>query len=293
MLKKLNLKRLFPILLVFSFLLCISSVSAINNVNFFNGTVKTSSTADASVGVVVAWQNTGPSSYNGYSGSYTVVNAGRYGDQGYMSITGDTGDTITFTICTRTAAETATFVDGGHTDLDLSTSEACPSGGGGGGGGGAGIPSVINLEASAGFRTSVGAVVATTQGTKLTFIVDGATYTITISNLYDDRVVITIGGITSTLYILGKQQFDVNGDGVNDIEIALNDITGGKATFTMKGLAAPPAEEKPAEEKPKEIPEEKPPVVKVKAPAWIGWLIAGLIVIIGLLIYLTITKKKK
>lgn len=156
---------------------------------------------------------------------------------------------ITFTVCTRTASETATFSENAvNTSANLTISSACPTttttttsgGGGGGGGGGAGgggvaVPSETNLDAKPTF-TTVGHTIKQTQGDTATFTIKGKKYTAKLTKLKADSVTITINGQSKLLKIGETAEFDVDGDGVNDISVTLAGIEGGRAQVVYKAL---------------------------------------------------------
>lgn len=222
-----------------------------------------------------------------------------------------TATAITFTVCTRVASETGNFSIGGENlNFNLTISSDCPTtaaadtGGGGGGGGGAGggggggaaMPSEVDLNKKADFTTT-GTTLKQTQGDTAKFTIAGTQYTAELTKLKSDSVTITVAGQSTVLKIGDSAEFDVNGDGVKDISITLKGIEGGRAEILYKLLAKAP--EKPAveEEKPPEVkpPEEvKPPAEVIPPPskAWIGWLVVGAIIVVGLVVYFVVKKKK-
>lgn len=80
----------------------------------------------------------------------------------------------------------------------------------------------------------------TTRGTTLK-------HTITIKTIGQDFVTFTIDNSTNqlTLHIGETQQYDVDGDGQNDIEITLRSIAGSIATMIFKNLSNAPKTQSP------------------------------------------------
>ena len=216
----------------------------------FYGTVKVSSTTDAPVGTVIKAVVDGER-----RGTFTVTTAGIYGGNGslkddtHLLVSGNTGEVINFLVCTVNTTQSYNYEAGGHTNLDLSISSACPTtttttptGGGGsggagsGGGGGAAVVTVINLDLKADFSKDAGYTAIQTQGNTVTFTVAGTKYTAKLTTLRDDSVTITIGDQSKTIKIGGSAEFDVNQDGVIDVYVMLKSISGGKAEIVYKSL---------------------------------------------------------
>jgi len=157
------------------------------------------------------------------------------------------GDTVSFTVCTRSAAESGTYSEGATTSLNLTISSACPttttsSGGGGGGGssgsggaGGAAVAAETNLDGKSDFTTT-GATVKQTQGDTVTFTVGGTEYTAEVTKLKDDSITIDVAGKTAVLVIGAWATFDVDGDGTDDLTVTLKGIDGGRAEVVYKGV---------------------------------------------------------
>lgn len=266
----------------------------------FQGYAKYGSSIKASQTVTATLDGVDFSTTSDSSGFYYNLTPSKCGNS--------TATTITFTVCTRTASETANFSEGAvNTNFNLTISSDCPAaaaaaGGGGGGGGaaaggggGAAVPSVVNLNIKADFATT-GTTLRQTQGDKAKFTVEGVQYTAELTKLTSDSITITVAGQSTVLKIGDSAEFDVNRDGVNDISVKLIKIEGGRAEILYKLLVK--AEEKPAEEKPPEVKEEeevKPPAEIITPPskAWIGWLVVGVVVVIGLVVYFVVAKKKK
>ena len=244
-----NILRILTINLVFLFLLSftvfsLSCGSGIvpNKPHVFHGTALLSGNAVAGKTVVATLDGNTFSATTGSDGSY-VVDVSRCSDR--ISVT-----SVSFTVCTRSAAESGSFGDGSDTEQNLTISSACPSGGstgggssgggsGGGGGGGAGVSSETNLDIKAGFATNAGHTASQTQGDTVTFTMGGIKYTAELTKLTDNSITITVSGISKTLSIGGSAKFDVNGDGVADLFVQLLAIEGGRAEVVYRALFTP------------------------------------------------------
>lgn len=220
-----------------------------------------------------------------------------------------TSTSISFTVCSRSASETASFSSSTSvpTNLNLTISSACPTtstttttGGGGstssgGGGGGVAETSIVSLDSKPDFATS-GTVLNQTQGNQATFKIDGTSYTAELKTLASDSATITVGAKTSTLKVGETALFDVDGDGSNDISITLESIIGGSAELRYKLLARPakPAEQKPTESKPTTPATPSEPGQEVIPPkrSSVGWMIAIGIVVVGIVAFFIVRKKK-
>lgn len=160
-----------------------------------------------------------------------------------------TATAITFTACTRSASETATFSTSTDTatEQNLTILSACPaaaatpSGGGssggsssGGGGGGTVISSEVNLDTNSEFVTG-GVTLKQTQGDTVDFTVGGIKYTAELARLKADSVTITIGMESTVLKIGDTAEFDVDGDSVTDLWVTLAGIDGGRAEVVYRG----------------------------------------------------------
>lgn len=221
--------------------------------------------------------------------TFNITAGGVVCGDGRCNGTETTGSTNEYPTCNR---------DCGSPSITTTTGGGGGGGGGagGGGGGGAAVPSKTDLDSKATF-TTVGYTAKQTQGDTAIFTVAGTEYTAELTKLKDDSATITVAGQSTILNIGQTAQFDVNGEGVNDISVTLKGIEGGRAEVVYKMLAKAP--EKPAEEVPPEAEkkeEVKPPEKEVIPPpskAWIGWTIVAVIVLIGLIIYFRVAKKKK
>ena len=93
----------------------------------------------------------------------------------------------------------------------------------------------------------------------ISFEVAGTAYTATVGAVTSDSAVITLLGEATTLPIDGYERYDLDDDGIYDLEISLESITGqttkyAKFKFKKISIAAEvaPEEEAPAEEAPEE-----------------------------------------
>ncbi|MEX0934183.1 MAG: GLUG motif-containing protein [Candidatus Saccharimonadales bacterium] len=72
------------------------------------------------------------------------------------------------------------------------------------------------------------------------FMVDDEEHSITVDLIRDEFVVTTIASEpqTDTIYVGGSKQYDVNGDGEDDIEITLNEVVDGSANLVFRSLSS-------------------------------------------------------
>jgi hypothetical protein len=267
----------------------------------FKGTALYSGSVLASKAVTATIGDNEVSTTTDSNGNYQIV-AVKCGTTG--------SDTIYFTVCTRSAGS-ETFSAASKTELNLTISSACPTTtteevtGGGGGGAAAGgaitpttpvIPTTpsLDLDAQSDFSTEKGYAVEQGQGEKATFSVGGTKYAAEVTAVAADSITVTIGAKSEVLKVGGSAEFDVDGDGANDISVTLKSIKAGKAELIYKllGKAAEEAKEeipaeKKEEKKAEEVVEEE---VKEKDLTWLWWVIAG-IVIIAVIIYFSRGKK--
>jgi len=187
------------------------------------------------------------------------------------------------------------------------------SGGGGGagtstptGGGGAIVskPAEKNLDDYEGFEDT-GIILEFKKGQKATFNLDGTDYEIEVDKVEDDYIVLKTGDQVLTVKVGQSLEIDVDNDGQMDIRVELLSIKDGKAeikyTKIVKEQEEIPSEEKPPEEsvcgnnicEDDETPESCPQDCKVEKLPIIGWIIVGIVLVLGLGIYFLITKKKK
>ena len=114
-----------------------------------------------------------------------------------------------------------------------------------------------------------------------------ASHSVTVSEITDTSATIIIESepITLTLEIGDIEQVDVDGDGINDLEVTLNDIIDEKADLTINTLVETPEElTEPTTPEPQPTP---------KAKSTTGWWIVLIIVVVGLLAWFFFFKKKK
>ena len=125
----------------------------------------------------------------------------------------------------------------------LSAADIPPKGGGGGGGGGGGEPSVNGTVYDVGDLSNYdnGATTSVGKDDKISFILDSVRHTLTVKSILTDSVVIEIAStpVTVTLPVNKPYNLDLNGDGVNDLSIKLNSLTGSKASITISEIAKP------------------------------------------------------
>ncbi len=110
-------------------------------------------------------------------------------------------------------------------------------------------------------------------------------HSITIKKIGPDCVVLTLASTPYdvTLCVGDTKQYDVNGDGVNDIEISLNSIsTNGKANLTFRALK-PPSTPAPA----------AAAVEKHHNWLWLIVSIAFIVVALGLFFWLAMRRKNR
>ena len=173
---------------------------------------------------------------------------------GYCSTTHDLSDTASYTYYVTTIDdgnnENVTLRLGGSanafnmtaTKVASSSSSSSSGGGGGGssGGGGGATKSAFthdytdNADLNSGKETAV----SPTQGSGYKFKVAGSDHTLTVTTLYEDRVVVTIqSDPISVVFKPGEEkEFDIDEDTVLDLYVKLESITGGTAQFIMRKL---------------------------------------------------------
>ncbi len=174
---------------------------------------------------------------------------------GYCTTTHDLSDTSSYTYYVTTIDdgnnENVTLQLGGSanafnmtaTKVPSSSSSTSSGGGGGSSGGGSGggaaksgftYDYTDNSDLNAGAATTV----SPTQGSGYKFKVAGADHTLTVSKLYEDRVVVVIqSDPISAVFKPGEEkEFDIDEDTVLDLYVKLESITGGTAQITMRKL---------------------------------------------------------
>jgi|ETNmetMinimDraft_11_1059920.scaffolds.fasta_scaffold33437_2 hypothetical protein len=219
----------------------------------------------------------------------------------------DAGDTIAFTLsgsgCTGLAIPTRTCAGGGSfTQIRLTFSGSCAAstsaastGGGGGGGspGGLAGPSVgdaTDLGESSSFNAGESTTVSMTQGDSVTFKIGGEEYSISLSTLTDDYVVLQYGDEFVTLKPGESTTVDVNGDGTKDVQVTLQGIEGGEAVLVFKKLSEVSTQEEQVEAEKKA--EEAKAEEEAKAPLQ-GIILTIIIVVLGLAGYYVYVHRKK
>ena len=177
-----------------------------------------------------------------------------------------------------------------------------PSGGGGG-----------TSTTTAILFTKAGVDVALRNNYIARFAFGGAYHTIKVTKIGTDYINLEVASdpVTVTLNLLESKKLDLDDDNYYDLYVKLNEIKNSKAYLTVKSIheiitpvVTPPAEEEtpeeetpeetPEEETPEETPEEETPVVETPSSTNLTWLwILIVLILIGLIAYLFVYKKKK
>jgi len=124
------------------------------------------------------------------------------------------------------------------------------SSGGGGGGGGAPPQNTTNVTNQTTGNESIGELSSygSSGFTKdfvlnqiIYFVLNGKIHSLTVTELLENSIVIKIQSdpIIADLGINKPKNFDLNSDGVNDISVELNSISGNKASITIAQIAKP------------------------------------------------------
>ncbi|MAG20184.1 hypothetical protein CL618_02010 [archaeon] len=127
------------------------------------------------------------------------------------------------------------------------------------------------------------------QGSVIDFTLDGSTpHTITFTEVMGDKVKLTIASTPSEVELsIGESvEVDIDENGVNDILVTLNSISGGQGEITVEVIR----ELIPGE---KEVTPEEREEQEAKVKSGIGLLIAIIVIVIGIVIYFLVKPKKK
>jgi hypothetical protein len=120
------------------------------------------------------------------------------------------------------------------------------------------------------------------QSVSLDMVTDGVTqtYTITVGAIGDKYVdlIFSTASLNGRINVGETKEYDLNGDGKNDIKITLNSIKDGKANFTFATvLGASTTTTQPNLSTPKSVPE--------KGRSWLGIILSIVAIIIAALIF--------
>lgn len=118
-------------------------------------------------------------------------------------------------------------------------------------------------------------------------IASAESHSVTVSEITDTSVTLIVQSdpVTVELNIGDIKTVDVDKDGTSDLEITLNDIIDGNADLTINTLINVPEVEQ-------EEPEVEPTITEPEAKSSIGWWIALIIIVIGLVVWFLFKKKK-
>jgi len=119
------------------------------------------------------------------------------------------------------------------------SSDDSPSDSGGGGGGGTTIKTKTYYLNNYENFTKQGIILNLRQKDSVKFSLENKNYTLTLKNLYNDKITLSFGKSYPTLFINFTLNLDVNKDGFNDIFIKLNKITNAIAEILFKKLSKP------------------------------------------------------
>lgn len=165
-------------------------------------------------------------------------------------------------------------------EITLTVESGATAGVGGGTGGGPITPTQESIT-----PTTTGTQVQPFTGTPFSISVAGATYPVEVTSVGATTATITTGS-SSNEYAIGEtKQIDLNDDGDDDIELTLDDISLGRAVFTVKEIEVKIPEEAGAGE---EGLEEEVGITK-KPGVVLGIIIAIIVILAGLYYF---TRKK-
>ncbi|MCX8147425.1 MAG: putative metal-binding motif-containing protein, partial [Candidatus Woesearchaeota archaeon] len=194
-------------------------------------------------------------------------------------------------------------------DCDGRVNEGCTSGGGGGGGGSSGGGASSSGSLVSNTYNCLNGDVTATANDKISFIYKGVNYTFFVSNVFADSIKAKLYPIPSrdfTFKVNQPQNIDLDWNNQYDFEMLVKSVNKGKATLTCKFIAEKKVEKKKVVEEVKEKVEEtvsniKEGVLNIgseimptqKASPIVGAVIALAIVVIGLLAYSFIRRRKE
>jgi parallel beta-helix repeat protein len=176
----------------------------------------------------------------------------------------------------------------GNITKSFSTSSCSSGDGGGSSGGGSGNGAVDNSSLTDGTTRTL------YTGGVLRFNVAGVSHTLLIMKIYPNGVLIRIASTPQLANISSGEtkEFDVNGDGENDISVKLNSVTDGKSvSITLQAISPEAAVTEPVvpvtEEKKETVTEKVSEAIKkTPTPVWIIVLvvIVAIVIVFSLII---------
>ena len=202
---------------------------------------------------------------------------------------------------TDTVGYTSDHTSTSTEDFSVTYSSGSTSSGGGGGGGSSGSAASFDVD----FTKSTQGTVSIAQGSSRTFTFDGTTtHTVKVNKVEGDIVTMTLTSepVILALNVGESKKVDLNGDSVNDVKVTLNSITNSVADITIekidegaKIVQQQEVEQRAAEEageQPAEAEEVMPEEITKKTGLAI-WITILVIIVIAVVAYFTIKKKKK
>lgn len=128
------------------------------------------------------------------------------------------------------------------------------------------------------------------QSVHLDMVTEGVkqNYTITVGEVGEDFVNLTFStdSLNGRLNVGETKEYDLNGDGKNDISITLNSITDGKANLTYKTVLGASTTTQPNSSTPRQTqqPEKR---------SWLGLIFSILAILIALFIFFILWRRRR
>ncbi len=212
------------------------------------------------------------------------------------SISGEsTGQAGTYTVdCTVTDSTDNSKAATAKTFTVLHGTAGVSAGGGGDGGAGGAVTVTADID----LTTAESASLSGYKGNVKTFTFGGAAHKVTMTDVTDTSVTLTIESnpVVVTLNVGDIKRVDLNNDGVDDLEVKLEGISSGRANIAMTKLVegaekVVEEEKKAAEEAAGELPEEgagveapEEPLVEEEAGLSTGVVVTIIVVVIILVV---------
>jgi len=139
-------------------------------------------------------------------------------------------------------------------------------------------------------------------GDSFSFKVNHLYHTATLTEMTNDYIVLDIQSDIIPVKLLAGEtkQIDIDGDGINDIEIYFKGFLGGEAYVSLKVLEAPTPEQAITSEPETPVVQQETPAPIVETPApeqpiplGMGIVTVAVMVIVGIIVYVIIKKSGK
>ena len=206
---------------------CNASDQRLTNLTFYRGTRSGSETGDASNFAANISNDTGGSGRTNWSVNFTETNVGS-GTITWNCNANDSGGNSAF------AAANFTFIRG----IVIESLGGGGSAGGGGGGRGSTLAKMSSFSLSSDGTSQ--ALVAYSRMVKSVNLPDGSATTVTVTRVYNnERAFVMVGDQEYELLEGQSALSDVNGDGMADVEVTLQDAFLTKAHLTLRSVSQP------------------------------------------------------